>query len=104
MSTKNQRAMQLVQELIKLDPKVYGKSLRPKFVKIGRQFQLLPMTKVLAKVPGSKVADKCRRIGVSRTSYYYWRSGYCRPNHKQAKRLSQLTGFSVSSIRPAPPR
>jgi transcriptional regulator with XRE-family HTH domain len=59
----------------------------------------LPMSHILAKVPGVSISDRAAKIGISRQAYYQWLNGYSRPNPEQAERLAKLTGFSVKAIR-----
>jgi hypothetical protein len=59
----------------------------------------LPMSSVLAKVPGDTVVEKADRIGITRQAYYLWLRGIARPNTKQSKRLAKLTGYKAIDIR-----
>lgn len=59
----------------------------------------MPMSEILAKVPGDNMTQKAARIGVSKTAIWYWHHGYNRPRNKAAKRISQLTGLGVAEIR-----
>lgn len=85
----------LVSELIAHSP---NRGIRLRAMQI-RDRLVLPMDKVLAKVPGNSVTEKCEFIGVSRQAYYYWLRGMSRPNQTQAKRLQTLTGFDWVEIR-----
>jgi|SRR5215471_15128133 len=58
----------------------------------------LPMTKVLAKVPGDNLRQKAKELGVSRQSLYDWQSGKLRPRWPQAEKLAEVTGYKVHEI------
>jgi hypothetical protein len=47
-------------------------------------------------VPGDSVADRCRKIGVSRRTYHPWLRGEIQPNQHQGKRVAELTGIRES--------
>jgi DNA-binding XRE family transcriptional regulator len=68
-------------------------------VKNIRQLELLPMSEIMAKVPGATVVEKAAEIGVSRQTCYYWLQGRSRPSLEQAERIAELTGISVHDIR-----
>ena len=59
----------------------------------------LPMSVVLAKVPGSTIVEKCAKIGIKRQAYHFWLKGINRPDDKHAKRLQKLTGYEADDIR-----
>lgn len=59
----------------------------------------MPMSTVLDKVEGVSVADRCRKIGISRQTYYSWLAGEQRPSSIQAAKLSELTGIPADKIR-----
>jgi len=59
----------------------------------------MPMSTVLDKVPGISVADRCRKIGIARQTYYSWLHGELRPSSIQAQKLSELTGIPADKIR-----
>ena len=79
-----------------------------KILQMKQHLRLVPMSRVLEAVPGGSAAGKCRTIGISRQTYYYWLRGVCRPNRKQARRLAELTRFGIEEIsgklRATPPR
>jgi DNA-binding XRE family transcriptional regulator len=89
------KALRLVERLLKLSD---DEGLRLRALQIRRRLQL-PMSEILAKVKGDTVAEKIKLIGVSRQAYYKWVNGQSRPSGKIAKRLSELTGYSLEDIR-----
>lgn len=58
-----------------------------------------PMSIILAKVPGKTVIDRAKALGVARQTYYDWVNEKARPNKLQAKKLHDVTGFSIKEIR-----
>lgn len=62
----------------------------------------LPMATVLDKLPSETVAGRARLLGITRQAYYDWLNEKTRPNHIQAAKLSELTGYSVQQIRGRP--
>jgi DNA-binding XRE family transcriptional regulator len=67
-------------------------------VKSLRRMDLVPMSYILARVPGETVVEKSAAIGVSRQTYYYWLHGRSRPSQPQAEKLAELTGIPVGDI------
>lgn len=67
--------------------------------RIQRRLEAVPMADILECVPGLSIKDKIRKIGVSRTAYYSWLHGICRPRDRAARKLAKLTGLSVDAIR-----
>ena len=57
-----------------------------------------PMTEILAKVPGASVAERARKLGVSRQTIYVWMTERYRPTPPQAKRIAKLTGIPIEQI------
>ena len=86
---------QLIAQLVKISPDE-GTRLRAKQI---QDRLALPMSVVLAKVPGMTVAAKCARIGVSRQAYYYWLRGMSRHNVTQSETLAKITGLRADDIR-----
>lgn len=60
---------------------------------------LMPMSEVLARVPGDDIIQKAERAKVSRSTWYAWKRGRVRPNQEQAQRLSQLTDIPADLFR-----
>jgi DNA-binding XRE family transcriptional regulator len=58
-----------------------------------------PMAAILAKVPGDTLAERARKIGVSRQTMYVWAQERFRPSNEQAAILAKLTGVPVEQIR-----
>jgi len=57
------------------------------------------MTVILEKVPGQTAAQKAQRLGVSRSTFYYWLGGVTRPNDIQARKIKRITGYDYEVIR-----
>jgi len=57
-----------------------------------------PMHVVLGAVKGHSMAEKAKRIGVSRQTLYTWWRDEARPTHRMAKRLAQLTRIPAHEI------
>jgi DNA-binding XRE family transcriptional regulator len=57
-----------------------------------------PMAAILARVPGDTLAERARRIGVSRQTMYVWAQERFRPSSLQARIISNLTGVPVAQI------
>jgi hypothetical protein len=93
--TKQDRALELVERLIKLsgDPRIRARAMR-----MHSRIKL-PMAKVLERVPGESVIDKAKVLGISRQTWYIWQSGATRPNLAKARQLERITGYSVAEIR-----
>jgi|SRR5580698_136960 DNA-binding XRE family transcriptional regulator len=58
-----------------------------------------PMAAILAKVPGDTLAERARRIGVSRQTMYVWAAEKFRPSTEQAAIIADLTGVPIAQIR-----
>lgn len=105
---KIEKAKKLVEHLIKMSD---DEGLKLRAMQILDRM-ILPMDKVLEKVPGRTVVEKSAAIGISRQSFYSWKRGTSRPNTRQSKRLAELTGLDwqdingrtrLSPSRPFPP-
>lgn len=60
---------------------------------------MLSMLEILSAVPGPKSArERAQTIGVSRQTVYMWLKELSRPAPMQARRLAELTGYSVTDI------
>ena len=57
-----------------------------------------PMADILAKVPGDTLAERARKIGVSRQTMYVWAQERFRPSSQQAAIIAKLTGVPVEQI------
>jgi DNA-binding XRE family transcriptional regulator len=57
-----------------------------------------PLADILAKVPGDTLAERARKIGVSRQTMYVWAQERFRPSHAQASIIAELTGIPVEQI------
>ena len=103
-SSKAEKAAILVDRLIALDA---DEGLRLRAMQILDRLRL-PMSDVLAKVPGKSVIERAAVIGVSRQTYYAWVRGASRPNTKLAKKIAALTKIPWQDIqgrtRLSPPR
>jgi hypothetical protein len=99
MSTNARRqqdqAVKLIDKLMKISPD-QGALLRAMQI---RERLMLPMKTVLERVPGETIVDKAAACGVSRQNFYNWLRGISRPNPKQAKLLSDMTGYKTDDIR-----
>jgi DNA-binding XRE family transcriptional regulator len=58
-----------------------------------------PMADILAKVPGDTLAERARKIGVSRQTMYVWAAEKFRPSTDQARIIADLTGVPIDEIR-----
>src|SRR5580698_11322773 len=58
-----------------------------------------PMAAILAKVPGDTLAERARKIGVSRQTMYVWAAEKFRPSTEQATIIADLTGVPIDDIR-----
>ena len=67
--------------------------------RMQRRLKARPMFEILALVPGTSVSDRCRALGISRTTYYSWYNGLTRPRDMAAARMAKLTKLSVDVIR-----
>jgi DNA-binding XRE family transcriptional regulator len=57
-----------------------------------------PMRDILAKVPGTSLTERAKKLGVSRQTMYVWASEKFRPTRVQAKRLAKATGVPIEHI------
>jgi DNA-binding XRE family transcriptional regulator len=57
-----------------------------------------PLADILAKVPGETLAERARKIGVSRQTMYVWAQERFRPSTQQAAIIAKLTGIPVEQI------
>lgn len=57
-----------------------------------------PMADILAKVPGDTLAERARKIGVSRQTMYVWAKEQFRPSSQQAAIIAELTGVPAEQI------
>lgn len=93
---------ELVRALYQLDQLLANKEIdgytRISLNNARRALTLMPMNLVLDAVPGDHQSDKARAVRVSRNTWYLWRTGYVRPNSKQAARIAQLTGIPVEKF------
>ena len=96
MSDKQYEALALAERLIKLTKDDHIASSEAMAL---RDQIRMPLVRVLQLVPGHDVTEKCRKIGISRQTWYGWLNGRSRPNHKYANRLAKLTGLRASEIR-----
>ena len=103
---KRERALKLVEQLLKLNP---DRHLAKRAYQLRDRIKF-PMSVVLEKVPGETVVQKAAACGVSRQAYYNWLSGRSRPNDTQSETLAKLTGIDAAmiagrrSLPAAPPR
>jgi transcriptional regulator with XRE-family HTH domain len=89
------KQLRLIEELIEtaVDPGVKLRAMRI------RSRIRLPMSQVLAKVPGRTVKEKAKLVGVTRQAWYQWLDGTARPNAARASKLAKLTGYNADEIR-----
>ena len=98
---RQKQALRLVEQLIKLDS---DEATTAYALKMRGRLQL-PMAAVLDKLwPGIPVAEKSRRLGITREAYYGWKSGAYRPDLKMAKKLAAATGLDLKDIMGKTPR
>jgi hypothetical protein len=93
---RQRQALELVEQLIELKPDDGTMSYALKM----RERLKLPMTVVLEKLwPELSLIDRCRRLGITKQTYFGWLNGVYRPDDKRSKRLAKETGFSAEDIR-----
>lgn len=63
-----------------------------------RRMKAIPMSEVVAKIPGTTVPAKARALGITRQTIHYWLDGRMRPRPAMAKRLERITGISAAEI------
>ena len=98
---RQKQALKLVERLIELDS---DEATTAYALKMRERLQL-PMAGVLEQLwPDLPVAEKCRRLGITRQAYYGWKAGSYRPDLKIAKKLAVATGLDVDDIRGKVPR
>ena len=93
---RQKKALELVERIINIPPDdgTLAHALRM------RERLRLPISVVLAKLwPELSLIDRCRRLGITKQTYFGWQNGLYRPTGKLAKRLAKETGFSVEDIR-----
>lgn len=90
---QRERALKLAQRLLEVSPETDEELIQRLVIRLK-----MPMAKVLAKVPGDTVPEKCKKIGITRQNYYAWLKGFYRPSLTQAKRLEALTGYDADAI------
>ena len=72
--------------------------VRDRIVEARAAAALMPMKEVLKKVPGKRIIDKIKKIGVKPATWYTWQKATDRPNKQQAKRIEQLTGIPMEKF------
>ena len=95
--TKNKTALNLMAYVAAAAP--HDLALARDVRRIQQRLNARPMDEILIKVPGDSVTEKCRQIGVTRTTYYSWLGGYTRPRTEVARRLAELTDVDIDVIR-----
>ena len=95
--TKNKTALALIAFVEAASPN--DLALARDVRRIRQRLNARPMDEILVNVPGNSVTEKCRQIGVSRTTYYSWLSGYTRPRNQVARRLAEITDIDIDVIR-----
>lgn len=96
LSDRQKKALALVEKIVELDPDTTTTAYALKMEARLR----LPMSVVLERLwPDEIVANKVRRLGITRQAYYGWLSGHYRPDDKLAKELAKHTGFDWEDIR-----
>jgi hypothetical protein len=94
--TKDRTALQLAVHLATTSP---DRALRLDARRILRRLDAVPMDKILDLVPGTSITDRCRAVGVTRTTWYSWQNGITRPRNRAAFTLARITGIDVADIR-----
>jgi DNA-binding XRE family transcriptional regulator len=87
-------ALQLVDQLILAAPDQDTRDL----ARSMRARILVPMKAVLERMPGETIAEKSRKLQVSRTTYYAWAEGRARPRRGLAEELAKMTGLTWQEI------
>lgn len=96
MIERQRKALALVEQLIALEP---DNGTMAYAVKMRERLRL-PMSVVLEKLwPEESIIGKCRRLGISKQTYFGWLNGVYRPDDKRARKLAKETGFSAEDIR-----
>jgi DNA-binding transcriptional regulator YiaG len=91
-----EQVLKAVERLMKVAP---SSSLERFAIRMRSRLNAMPMSDILAKMPGDTISAKARTLGVSRQTIHYWLNGETRPDDVQARKLEKLTGFSVAVIR-----
>jgi transcriptional regulator with XRE-family HTH domain len=91
---KTEQALKLIEQLVRISPNP-GTAMAAMQM---RERLLLPMSVILARVPGDSITERAAKCNVSRQAYYAWLRGMARPSEKQAKRLARLTGYRPEDI------
>jgi hypothetical protein len=97
--TARERALQLADQLITEAPDQDTRDMAAAI----KQRILVPMADVLSRIPGESVADKSRRLNVSRTTFYAWAEGRARPRRGMSEELAKMTGLTWQEIAGYPP-
>jgi transcriptional regulator with XRE-family HTH domain len=93
---RQKQALALVEQLIELNPD--GSTLA--YALKMRERLKLPMSVVLSKLwPEIPLIERCRKLGISKQTYFGWLNGLYRPDNRRAKKLAKETGFSAEDIR-----
>jgi hypothetical protein len=58
----------------------------------------MPMSEIVAKIPGRSDAERARTVRTSRQALHNWKRGLCRPDPETAERISRATGLPVETI------
>lgn len=88
------RAMQLAEELVLMAP---DRDCRDLALALRARIRI-PMTQILAKMPGGSIAEKARKLEIQRSTYYAWAEGRARPRRGLAEKVAALTGFSWQEV------
>jgi hypothetical protein len=103
---QNQNTTPVLSELEILIANTFDATTRQLAIKLRDRLVKKPMAEILNAIPGNAVKDKAKLCHVSRQTFYSWERGAI-PNPQQAKRLAEVTGYSVAEIRgsstPSPP-
>jgi predicted transcriptional regulator len=59
----------------------------------------VPMKDILEKIEGDSFAAKAKLIGITRQTVYSYLQGIARPSGRVARRVAELSGFSVDAVR-----
>jgi DNA-binding XRE family transcriptional regulator len=104
--TQNMDVTPVLAELDILITNTFDTAVREMATKLRDRLMQRPMAEILNAVPGQTVTDKAKCCQVSRQTFYSWERGAI-PNPRQAKRLAEVTGYSVAEVRgssaPSPP-
>lgn len=94
LAARQERTIRLLEQLAKDSP--YRNVQR--FARKALDRHRMPMSAVLAMVPGDTIVEKARHCGVTRQAYYDWLNGSSRPSRRQADILAGITGLSADAI------